>query len=73
MLDLPMVREGAAAFESVAIGLAPEYRQMDLELTYQTALRDGLELKLSVIHSENFANRSGASDTGGAIAFSFRF
>jgi hypothetical protein len=73
VLDLPVVREGAAAFEAVSVDLAPEDRQIDLELAYQTALRDGLEMKLSLIHSENFGNRAGSTDTGGALAFAFRF
>jgi hypothetical protein len=73
VLDLPVLRQGAAAFESLAVDLAPQDRQMDLELTYQAALAEGLEMKLSLIHSENFGNTAGASDTGGAIAFAFRF
>ncbi len=74
VLDLPVVREGlAASFESVALDLAPEDRQIDLDLTYQTALTDGLEMKLSLIHSENFGNRAGETDTGGALAIAFRF
>jgi hypothetical protein len=73
-LTLPVVREGAAAsFESIAVDLAPEDRQLDLEMTYQTALSDGLEMKLSLIHSDDFGNRAGATDTSGAIAFAFRF
>jgi hypothetical protein len=73
VLNLPVVREGASTFEAVSIDLAPEDRQIDLELAYQIGLRDGLEMKLSVIHSENFGNRAGATDTGGALAFAFRF
>jgi hypothetical protein len=73
VVDLPVMREGLAAFESVALDLAPENRQVDLEVTYQTALTDGLEMKLSLIHSDNFGNRAGSTDTGGAIAFAFRF
>lgn len=72
-IDLPVVRAGAAAFEPVALNLAPESRQLDLEVAYQTALTDGLEMKLSVAHSDNFGNRAGATDTGGSIAFTFRF
>jgi subtilisin family serine protease len=73
VLDLPVMREGAAAFEAVSVDLAPEDRQIDLELAYQTALNDGMEMKLSLIHSENFGNRAGSTDTGGALAFAFRF
>jgi hypothetical protein len=74
VLDLPVNRAGlAASFEGVALDLAPENRQRDLELTYQTALADGLEMKLSLIHSDNFGNRAGETDTAGALAFAFRF
>lgn len=74
VLELPVYREGASmSFENVVLDLAPQDRQMDLEATYQTALSDGLEMKLSLIHSENFGNRAGVTDTGGALAFSFRF
>lgn len=72
-LTLPVMREGASAFESVAVDLAPDDRQVDLEMTYQTALAKGLEMKLSLIHSDDFGNRAGATDTGGAMAFTFRF
>ncbi len=73
-VDLPVYREGAAmAFEPVNINLAPEDRQMDMTVSYQTALADGLEMKLSLAHSDNFGNRAGVTDTGGALAFTFRF
>ncbi len=73
-LDLPVVRSRAAAgFESVTLDLAPENRQLDLELTYQTALSKRLEMKLSLIHSDNFGNRAGVRDTSGALGFAFRF
>lgn len=73
VLNLPVVREGAAAFERVALDLAPEARQIDLDLTYQAELSKGLEMKLSLIQSENYGNRAGESDTSGALAFAFRF
>ncbi|MDP3196365.1 S8 family peptidase [Tabrizicola sp.] len=73
VLDLPVVREGASAFDRVALDLAPDERQIDLDLTYQAELGDGLEFKLSLIQSENFGNRTGEQDTSGALAFAFRF
>ena len=74
VLNLPVTREGlAAGFENVTLDLAPQDRQVDLDLTYQTALSDGLEMKLSLVHSENFGNRAGVTDTAGALAFAFRF
>jgi subtilase-type serine protease len=74
VLDLPVYRQGAAmSYEAVALNLAPESRQMDFEIGYQAGLADGLEMKLSLAHSENFGNQAGQVDTGGAIAFTFRF
>lgn len=73
-LDLPVYREAAAAgFAPVAIDLAPDSRQLDLEVSYQAALSEGLEMKLSVAHSDNFGNREGQTDTGGTLALTFRF
>lgn len=74
VVDLPVSRAGLAAdFEAVALDLAPDNRQLDLEVTYQTALADGVEMQLSLIHSDNFGNRAGETDTAGALAFAFRF
>jgi hypothetical protein len=73
VVDLPVVRTGAATFDSVALDLAPEDRQVDLELGYLAPLARGVEMKLSLIHSENFGNRAGARDTGAAVALAFRF
>lgn len=74
VLDLPVARQGAAAgFEPVVLDLAPQDRQLDLEVTYQTALTEGLEMKVSLIHSDNFGNRADQRDTSGALAFAFRF
>jgi subtilase-type serine protease len=74
-VNLPVYRETASAgsFEAVELNLAPESRQMDFEIGYQAALSDGLEMKLSVIRSENLGNRANESDQGGAIAFTFSF
>ena len=74
VINLPVYREAAAAsFEAVPINLAPESRQVDYEISYQTALADGLEMKLSLAHSENFGNRADEVDTAAAIAFTFQF
>ncbi|WP_431299811.1 S8 family peptidase [Tabrizicola sp. BL-A-41-H6] len=74
VVDLPVYRKAAAAgFEPVELNFAPESRQIDLGISYQTALADGLEMKLSVAHSDNFGNRAGMTDTGGALAVVFRF
>jgi hypothetical protein len=73
VLDLPVTRAGLAAFESVTLDLAPDARQIDLEISYQTALRDGLEMKLSLLHADNFGNRAGETDSGAALTFAYRF
>ncbi|MFO1202896.1 MAG: S8 family peptidase [Tabrizicola sp.] len=72
-LTLPVMREGLAAFDTVSVGLAPESRQVDFDLTYQSEIAKGLEMKLSLIQSENYGNRAGVTDTSGALAFAFRF
>ena len=74
VLDLPVYRQtAAAAFEPVALALAPQNRQLDFEIGYQAALSDGLEMKLSLIHSNNFGNREGEVDSGAALAFTLSF
>ncbi len=75
MVNLPVYRAAAAlaSFEAVPLNLAPESRQVDFEISYQTALADGLEMKLSLAHSENFGNRANEVDQAGAIAFTFQF
>lgn len=73
VLDLPVVREGLSAFESVALDLAPEARQFDLELTYQAELGRGLEMKLSMVHAENYGNRAGVSDQAAVLGMSWKF
>ena len=74
MVNLPVYRETAAAgFEPVALNLAPDNRQVDFEIGYQAVLSDALEMKLSLIRSDNFGNRAGEVDSGGAIAFTFSF
>lgn len=74
VVTLPVYREAAAAsFEPVPLNLAPESRQMDFEISYQTALAEGLEMKLSLAHSENFGNRASEAQSGGAVAFTFQF
>ncbi|NJM84053.1 MAG: hypothetical protein HC844_17820 [Tabrizicola sp.] len=77
-VSLPVIRSNAAgtrsvAYEPIELDLAPEDRQIDMEVSYQTSLAEGLEMKWSVVHSDNFGNRAGETDTGGALAFTFRF
>jgi hypothetical protein len=72
-VTLPVQGKEGASFRQVSVDLAPEDRQLDLEFGYQTALSDGLEMKLSLLHSDSFGNRAGATDTGGLVAFTLRF
>jgi hypothetical protein len=72
-LTLPVYGKEGASFRTVAVDLAPEDRQLDFELGYQTALSDALEMKLGLVHSESFGNRAGATESGGLVAFTFRF
>ncbi len=74
VIDLPVYRQGAAeAFEPVALNFAPENRQMDFGINYQAALAEDVEMKFTLAHSENFGNRAGVTDSGGAVAVTFRF
>ena len=74
MTELPVLREGAAMhYEDVTLDLSPDDRQIDLEMSYMAPLGKNMEMKLSVIHSDNFGNRAGVTDTSGAIAFAFKF
>jgi subtilase-type serine protease len=72
-LTLPVYGKEGASFRNVAIDLAPEDRQLDIELGYQTAFSDKVEMKLAFVHSESFGNRAGATESGGLVAFTFRF
>lgn len=71
---LPVARaEGGASFDAVGIDLAPSDRQMDLTVSYLTPLAPGLEMLMEVMHSDNYGNRAGFSETAGVLAMTFRF
>jgi hypothetical protein len=70
---LPVVTPMGTAFEARTIDLAPEARQIDLGLNYQTQIGRNAEVKLSLIRSENFGNIEGRRDRGAAVAFTLRF
>jgi subtilase-type serine protease len=72
-LTLPVTSKAGASFQSVAVDLSPDDRQLDFEIGYQAALSEALEMKLSLLHSDNFGNRAGQTETGGLVAFTFRF
>ncbi len=62
-----------AEMRAIDVDLAPRERQVDLRLGYQMPVGKRSELALDLVHAENWGNRAGARDTGGAIAFTFRF
>lgn len=64
---------GLSAATPVALDLAPEDRQMDLAVSYQTPLGDATELMVKLVHSENHGNRRGMRDTGAILALTMRF
>lgn len=70
---LPVLDKGVMSYQDVAIDLAPQDRQIDLEMAYMAPLGKHSEMKLSLVHSDNFGNRAGVTDTSGALAFAFRF
>ncbi len=70
---LPVITPMGMEFESRSIDLAPEARQIDLGLSYQTQIAASAEMKLSLISSENFGNIEGRRDRGAALAITLRF
>jgi subtilase-type serine protease len=72
-LTLPVYSKQGTSFRKVPVDLAPEDRQVDLEVGYQAALSELLEMKLSLVHSDSFGNRAGVTDSGGLVAFTFRY
>jgi subtilase-type serine protease len=73
-MAVPVVMaSGLSAMTPVTLDLAPEDRQMDLAVSYQTPLGDATELMLKIVHSENAGNRQGMTDTGALLAVTMRF
>jgi subtilase-type serine protease len=72
-VTVPVATPAGIGMESIAFDLSPEARQMDLTFSYLTPLTDQMDMTFLVAHSENFGNRSGATDTGAALLFSMRF
>lgn len=64
---------GVTSYTPVDLNLAPDARQLDLSVTYQTQIRDGLEMLLSLAHSDNLGNRADLKDTAGVLALTFSF
>ena len=70
---MPVLNKATMSYEDVSIDLAPQDRQIDLEMAYMAPLGKRTEMKFSLVHSENYGNQAGATDTSGAIAFAFKF
>lgn len=64
---------GGAEVRSVGIDLAPVDRQVDLSISYGVPIGKRSEFLMEIVHSTNYGNRAGATNTGGALAIAFRF
>jgi hypothetical protein len=64
---------GTIESRSIAIDLAPSARQVDVGVTYQAPLGDRAELLVGLLHSENYGNIEGASDTAATLGLRFTF
>lgn len=65
--------DGITTFSEVAVPLAPQDRELDLKISYQVPLDDRTGLRLDLIHAQNYANRSGLTETAGALTVTFSF
>ena len=74
LLKLPVARQnGLTRYEDVAVPLAPESREISLDLTYGYALSDQSDVVITLAHSENFGHRSGVTNTGLFLGFRTSF
>lgn len=74
MLNLPVARQnGLTQYEDVTVALAPESREISLDLTYGFALSDQADAVITLAHSENFGHRSGVTNTGLFLGFRTSF
>ncbi|MBL9048127.1 MAG: hypothetical protein JNK34_12595, partial [Tabrizicola sp.] len=64
---------GAAETRSIGIDLAPQDRQIDLSISYGVPTGNRSEFRIELVHSMNYGNRAGATDTSGALGIAFRF
>jgi subtilase-type serine protease len=73
-LSVP-VSTGGGLYEvrSIGIDLAPEERQVDLSISYQTPMGDNSELMFEVLHADNYGNRAGVSDSVAVIGMKWAF
>jgi subtilase-type serine protease len=70
---LPMIlAEGGVGFEPTTLSLAPQERQIDFGMTYQSPIGGGAELFVGAYASENLAGGS-RSNLGAVLAIEFSF
>ena len=70
---LPMVlSEGGTGYENMTLSLAPQSRQIDFGVTYQSPIGDGAELYLGAYGSENMTGGS-SENFGAVLAVQFTF
>ncbi|UZD89820.1 S8 family peptidase [Cognatishimia activa] len=73
-LNLPVRSDdGKVAFQSIPIDLAPDKRELRLELTYERPLSRGASLGFSVAHAQNRGNIAGERETGLVVSYTKRF
>ena len=65
--------DGITQMAALDVGLAPDSREMDLKLSYQVPLGDNTDLRLDLIRATNYGNRSGISETAGALTLKVAF
>ena len=63
---------GALDTEDLLLNLAPDAREIDIELGWSAWLFDRAALRLGVAHAFDAGHVSGASDTAGVITFTIR-
>lgn len=65
--------QGLYEVQSVGFDLAPEERQVDISISYQTPMSDHSEMMFEVVHAENYGNRAGVSDSAAVIGMKWSF
>lgn len=64
---------GITQLSELAIPLSPDERELDLKISYQVPLSDRTDLRLDVVHAANYGNRTGETETAGALTLRFVF
>lgn len=61
------------SFNAVNLDLAPSDRQVDMSISYQRRLGEGVEMLFELVHAENFGNRAGETDNAGVLSVKYAF